>query len=77
MVQGGLAQSECNRTVTVVEEEPVVGPLTVLRERDTDRFMPRAGDLEEDLVLPLEGDLAIIEVARGHHRSVEAQELLC
>ena len=38
--------------------------------------MPRARDLEEDLVLPLELDLLVVEPARQEHRAIGGNELV-
>jgi hypothetical protein len=48
----------------------------VLGDGDLHALVARARDLEEDLVLPLEQDLAIIRAPRREHRAVHALELL-
>ncbi|MNC86805.1 hypothetical protein D3C83_24850 [compost metagenome] len=53
-----------------------MGRLEHLRRGGKHRLVPGAGDLEEDLVLPLELDLLVVEAAREEHRPVGADELV-
>ncbi len=38
--------------------------------------MTRAGDLEEDLLLPLEHDLAVVDAARQVHQPIDLDQML-
>ena len=70
------AERERQRTVAVVEIEPVGGRTEVPGNGDLDPFVPRARDLEEDLVLPLELDLLVVRAACRQHRPVHVQQRL-
>ncbi len=63
----GDAQHETQRTVAVVEIEPVVSrPEDGARGRPQ-RLVPRPADLEEDPALTLEENLAVVQTPRGEH----------
>ncbi|GIU90119.1 MAG: hypothetical protein KatS3mg010_1218 [Acidimicrobiia bacterium] len=64
------AQREHERAVAVVGEEPVVSGPQRAREPEQQRLVARAGDLEEDLRLLAQHDLAVVEEPR-HEREPE------
>ena len=63
------AQGQGQRTVAVIGIEPVVSGAEREPGGDLDRFVSGAGDLEEDFVLPLEEDFAVVDAARGVHQA--------
>ena len=76
MVQRGLAEREHHRPVAVVRVEPVLPGDAVLGDGHADSLVTGTGNLEEDLVLALQADLAVVDAARGDHGAVEPQKLL-
>ena len=40
------------------------------------RFVPGSGDLEEDLVLPLQADLPVIQTPGREHGAIETKKVL-
>ena len=73
---GGHAQRQAERAVAVVHVEPVVRRLEDVAGSGQHGFVAGARDLEEDLVLPLELDLPVVDAARQEHRSVGGEELV-
>ena len=70
------AEREAERAVAVVGIEPVVAGPQSHAGGDLNGLMAGAADLEEDAVLTLERDLAIVQAARGVHDAERADELL-
>jgi hypothetical protein len=56
----GVAQRQADGAVAVVRKEPVVAGLQRHARGYQQGLMPGAGYLEEDLLLPLEQDLAVV-----------------
>src|SRR6202165_5893657 len=73
---GSGAQGETQGAVAVIRIEPVVGWLQRKSRSDAHGFVAGAGDLEENLLLPLEQDLAVVHAARGEHYAVRINQLL-
>src|SRR5579864_9288459 len=73
---GSSPQGKHQRPVTVIRIEPVVRWPEAEGGSDADRFMPSPGNLKENLLLPLEQDLAIVHPPRGVHNPVSINELL-
>jgi hypothetical protein len=71
-----VAQREAQRTVAIVGIEPVVAGLQSHARRHQKGLVAGAGDLEKDLLLPLEQDLAIVRAARQVHQPVHPDQLL-
>ena len=76
LLLGGVAESEAESAVAVVGEEPVVAGLHGEGGGDEERLMAGTGDLEEDLLLALEHDFAVVGAAREVHEAVNLDELL-
>ncbi len=70
------AQGEGQRAVAIVGEEPVISRLEGQSGRHQQRLMASARDLEEDLLLALEQDLAVVDAPRQEHQPVDLDELL-
>ena len=70
------AQRKTQRAIAVIGIEPVVAGLQHKGCGDAHGFVSRAGDLEEDLLLALEQDLAVVHAPRGEHDAVRVDELL-
>ena len=75
-VIGGDTQGQTQRAVAIVGEEPVVAGLQGKSRSHADGFMPGAGNLEENLLLTLEQDLAIIHPPRGVHVAIGFDQLV-
>ena len=70
------AQRETERAVAIVGIEPVVARAQRQSGGHQQRFVSRAGDLEENLLLALEQDFAIVDPARQVHQPVDVDHLL-
>ena len=70
------AEFEAERAVAVVGEEPVVAGSERASRRDEERLVSGAGDLEEDAVLPLHRDFAVVDRSRRVHRAIHREEIL-
>ena len=70
MVERDLADRERQGTVAIVEVKPIVAALEVGSHRNLDGLVSGPRDLEEDLVLALEGDLAVIQPSSRDHGAV-------
>ena len=57
-----------------MREKPIVGRLQHQARGRKHRFMARAADLEEQSVLPLELNLAIVQTPREKHRAINADQ---
>ncbi len=68
-------QRQSQPAVAIVRKEPVVPRLHRQARRHQQRLMPRTGDLEEDLLLTLQHDLAVVRPPREIHQPVELNEL--
>ena len=68
--------AECEREgpVSVVEQEPVRPRPQIIGQCHLYRLMAGAGDQEEDLALLVELGFAVVDVARGDHGPVPAQQ---
>ena len=71
-----VAESEADGAVAVVRKEPVVTGLQRHSGGYEQCFMAGAGDLEEDLLLPLEHNLAVICFAGKVHEPVKLHQLV-
>ena len=71
-----LAQRQAQGTVTIVGIEPVVARLQSHACGYQQGLVAGAGDLEKDLLLPLEQDLPIVGAARQIHQPVHPDQLL-
>ena len=60
LILHGVAQGEADGSVAIVGEEPVVARAQGHSGGDQESFVSGAGDLEEDFLLPLEHDLAVV-----------------
>src|SRR5690606_26652174 len=76
VVERRLAERLGGGAVAAVDVEAMVRGEAGGTARDADRLVSRSGDLEEDLVLPLQAHLAVVDASRGHHGAVEAEELI-
>ena len=72
----GHPEREAEGPVAVVGVEPVVARLEDVAGRREHRLVARTRDLEEDLVLPLELDLLVVDATRQEHGAVGGDELL-
>ena len=71
----GHPQHQTERAITVVRVKPVVRRAEHQSGGDEDRFVSGPGNLEKDLVLPLELDLLVVDTARQVHRAIGRDEL--
>jgi hypothetical protein len=71
----GGAEGEREAAVAVVGEEPVVGGAEREGGGDEQGFVASAGDLEKDLLLIFEDDLAVVGTAREVHEAINLDEL--
>src|SRR5207237_9057102 len=71
-----LGELETQGAVAIVEIEPIVSGLQREGRGDADGFVSRAGDLEEDAVLPLELDFLVVQSPGQQHGLVGGQQLL-
>ena len=69
-----LADHEGQRAVAIIGEEPVVPGFQHQARGHQDGFMPCPADLKEDLVLALELDFAVVNLAGEKHRAVNADQ---
>ena len=76
LLVGRHAQRQAERAIAIVGIEPVVAGPQHQAGGHQQRLMSGAGNLEEDLLLPLEQDLAIVEPARQIHQAVNLDQLL-
>ncbi len=70
------AQGKAERAVAIVGIEPVVAGAQHHSGGNQQRFVSRARDLKEDLLLALEQDLAVVDPARHVHQPVDFDQLL-
>ena len=75
-VVGRNAEGQAERAVAIVGEEPVVAGTQGQGSADLQRLMAGAGDLEEDLLLALEQDLAVVDAAGEKHQPVDFDHVL-
>ena len=68
------AQSETERPVAIVQIEPVMPRLEQQSRRGSDSFMSSAADLEEDFILALQQNLAIVYAAGEVHSAVSVDQ---
>ena len=73
-LEGVMPELQAERAVAVVGEEPVVARLEDHAGRGEHRLVAGAADLEEDLVLPLELDLLVVDPPRQVHVPVGRNE---
>ena len=74
-LDGRDAERQRERAVAVVRKEPVVAGAQVAGESEQQRFVPRAGDLEERAVLLAQRDLAVVAETR-HQRLAQIVDRL-
>ena len=67
-------ERQAQSPIAVVQIEPVLSGPEQGPGRRLYRLVPRAGDLEENLVLPLELDLLVVDPARGVDVTVHIEE---
>ncbi len=72
---GRHAQRQAEGAVAVVGIEPVIGRPQHPAGGDEDRFVPRPGDLEEDLVLAFELDLFVVQPPGQVHDPVDVEQV--
>ncbi len=72
--QRRYAEHEAERAVAVVRINPVNPRPQEESHGGTNGFVPRAGNLEVDLVLAFQLNLAVVEPAREEHRAVNANQ---
>ncbi len=65
------AQRQAQGAVAVIGEKPVVAGPQRQRRTHLQRFVPRAGNLKKDLLLPLEKDFAVVDTAGESHQPVD------
>ena len=75
LLGGGHAEAEAEGAVAVVGVEPVVGRAEDLGGGGQHALVAGAGDLEEDLVLPLELDLLVVDPAGQQHDAVDVEQV--
>ncbi len=73
---GRIAERKAQPAVAVIGIKPVVAGTQQNSRRHQQRFMPRARDLEEDLLLALEHDLPVVDPARLVHQPVDLDQVL-
>ena len=73
---GSRTQAEQQRPVAIIRKEPVVAGLERKGRGHAHGFMTGARDLEENFLLALEQDLAVVHTARGKHDAISINELL-
>src|SRR5579863_3251037 len=73
---GSYADGQAQGAIAVIREEPVVSRTKRQSGSDLKRLMPRPRDLKEDLLLPLEKNLAVVEPAGQIHEPVNFDHLL-
>jgi hypothetical protein len=71
------AKPEAERTVTVIGKEPVVSGAEGQCRANLQGFMASRGDLEKDLLLALEKDLAVVDATGKKHEPIDIDYLLC
>ena len=71
-----VAQRKADRPVAIVGKEPVVSRTHRHARRNQQRLVSCARNLEEDLLLPLQHNLAVVGPARQIHQPVELHQLL-
>ena len=76
MLFDGGAEGEGESAIAVVGEEPVVAGAQGEGGGDEEGFVAGAGDLEEDFLLILEDDLAVVGAAREVHEAVNLDQLV-
>ncbi len=76
LVVRSQSQRQTQRAVTIVGIEPVITWLHGQGSRYDQGFMSGARNLEEDLLLVLEYDLAVVEFAGEIHQPVDLHQLL-
>ena len=75
LLRGRHAEAETERAIAVVGVEPVVGGAEDPRGGHQDALVAGARDLEEDLVLPLELDLLVVDPPRQQHEAVHVEQV--
>ncbi len=76
LVFDGRSKGEREGAVAVVREKPVVSGAQRHAGGDEEGFMAGARNLEEDFLLALEGNLAVVGAARQDHQAIEMQQIL-
>ena len=71
-----IAKREAEGAIAVVGEEPVVAGAHGHASGDQQGFVPGTGDLEEDLLLPLQHNFAVVGATGEVHEPVELNHLL-
>ena len=67
------ADSEAERAVAVVREQPVVAGAKMQAGGDEDRLVAGPADLEERLLLVLELDLLVVDLSRQEHQAIGSE----
>ena len=76
-VVGRNAQAQAQSAIAIVREEPVVAGAEGQRRAHLQRLMACGRNLEEDLLLALEQDFAVVYRAGKKHQPVDFNHLLC
>src|SRR4051794_18591998 len=76
LLEGRHAELQTESAITVVGIEPVVSGPQGHPGGDQHRFVARAADLKENLVLSFELNLFIVEAAGQIHRPINSYHLL-
>ena len=66
-----IAQRQAERPVAIIRIKPIVARLQRESGRDQQRLVTSPGDLEEDFLLPLQHDLAVVHSPREIHQPVD------
>ena len=74
-VLGRHAESQAQRAIPIIGENPIVAGAQSQARRDLNRFMPGAADLEKDFILPLEQDLPVVNATGRVHIAIGAYEV--
>ena len=73
---GRHAKGQHQRAIAIVGKEPVVAGTQRQCGANLQSLMTGGGNLEEDLLLPFEHDLAVVHAAREKHEPVHLDQLL-
>ncbi len=72
---GSDAQGQAERAIAIVGEEPIVTGAHGQGSAHLQRLVAGGGDLEEDLLLALEQDFAVVHAAGENHQPVDLDHL--
>src|SRR6266702_3054156 len=72
----GISQRQADRPIPIVRKEPVIPRPHRHARRHQQRLVPRTRNLEEDLLLPLQHNLAIVCPTRQIHQPVKPHQFV-